>query len=639
MRKIAVIFFLLLTVPCLTSAQNINRRVDSLSMLVSSTPDTLLPRLFYEMSMDSRFTNSILGIQYALKAQNMACKLGDVYYQVKALQALAFNERISKMPDASIRHYKEALALAQEHDIRKLESECCNSLARIYQEQDSLELAYEYNDKAFDIAEELNDSLEWSDSYMNYGIILHSEKKYELAIGYLKESFELREKLFDHHTHDYIAPLWHIMDIYMETEEYHKAMNVARSILDGNTDNDWHELLSRVWYKMAQVYYKNSDLDSAVIVGRLSLRESIASMEPHRVDLVCKLLDSIYIAQGDYDSAAEICRDYIVICDTLFNIDLNYQIKTIQFTSEYLDHERYIAQERQNHRLSLAILAVIILSLIGSGWFFYVMMRRNRRIKRLNRILTNQRGEMDHSLRYAHALQRSVLPDAEDFGSVFSDKFLLYIPRDIVSGDFYWRFSDSRHEMLVVADCTGHGIPGAMLTMLGTTILHDIANSGVRGASQVLEKLRAQIKYLMAVNSLHKMQDGMDISLIIVDRQTMEMEYAGAFNNLVYIRNGEMKTIKACRCPIGAYIIDVPFKSDRLQLQKDDEIYLMSDGYSSQFGGEDNSKLGQRKLLEMILANHQTTMEQLGAFLKDYFYEWKGSCDSVDDVTIAGFRV
>lgn len=622
----------------LANAQKKSHHLERLSQLASIAPDSLLPQIYYEMSMDASFTNSQLGIQYALKALDVASDLNNIYYQVKAFQALGFNERTIKISDASIKHYKEALALAQEHIISKLESQCNNNLAHIYEEIDSIDAAQNYTNKALKIANELQDSVEISNSYINIGIILHRIGKKKQAIEYLQESFELRKKYFDHYSQDYITPLWHIMDIYMEMEKYDKAKDVAHTILDENTDNDC-EILSRVWYKMAQVYYKNRNLDSAVVVGKLSLRESIESMEPHRVDLICKLLDSIYIAQGDYDNAAKICQKYIVICDSLFNKELNNQIKTIQFTSEYLNYERYIDQEKQNNRLSLSILSLLLFALIGSGCFLYVSRRRDLKIKRLNRFLTRQRGEIEHSLRYAHALQRAVLPDQEDFGSVFSDKFLIYIPCDIVSGDFYWRYNDLHHEMLVVADCTGHGVPGAMLTMVGTSILHDIANTGIRDAAIVLEKLRTQIKYMMAVNSDYKMHDGMDISLIVVNKHNMKMEFAGAYNNLVYIRDGKINTLKASRCPIGEYLKDIAFESQILQLMKGDEIYLMSDGYSSQFGGERESKIGQKKLLDMILANHNNSMEELATILKNYFYQWKGQLESVDDVTIAGFRV
>ncbi len=619
--------------------QSVLRAIDSLEATLSQVPDTALPRVYAELSYLARFSNPIIGIRYALQAMDASEDFGNEYYMVESRNLLALNERFAKMLNESADHYEQALRLAQKFKNQHQVAQCYNNIARININLGDFDHAKVMNDSAFIVAKACDDSLAISNAYLNLGLLMHQRGKSELALGYLKESYQIRTRILSKHDSEGLLPLWHMADIYVEMGDYDNAKAMMYMNFDNEQLSNWHDFSSRLWYKLAQIYYRTGMLDSAVYSGLQALEYSNSCYDVQKIENTCKLLNSIYIAMNDYESASKISSDFVSICDTLYNQQLSEQLMTIQFSDAYQQNNKDYRSEKFNRMVSVIMLLFAIVALLGSGYFFMQMVMKNRHIRSMNKELSQKRKSTEYSLRYAHAFQMAIQPMQENFGEVFSDKFLLYIPRDIVSGDFFWRYTDDNYEMLVVADCTGHGVPGAMLTMLGTSILQDIASRGLRKSGDILEELRARIKYMMRVNSKSKMQDGMDISMIVIDRSTMMLDFAGAYNNLVFIRDGELFEIKASRCPIGEYIMERPFVSQYFQLKKGDCLYMMSDGFASQFGGDDNHKYSNRRLLKLLLDHHTEPMADFCAYLTNHFHEWRGENEQIDDVTVAGFRV
>ncbi|MCQ2253241.1 MAG: tetratricopeptide repeat protein, partial [Bacteroidales bacterium] len=587
-----------------------------------------------------KYNYPLQGIQYAVKSMDVAEAMDDRVYAVKSRISLAFCERFAVLTEASISHYEEALERAREYGLVVLEADCHNGISRMLLEKGRYDEALKRNGEAFRLAMIANDSSLLSTAYLNLGLIMKAQKKNELAIQYLKESYNLRTKFMADNCNELLIPLWHLSDLYFEQGEFDKAKDFLYMYINNymNFRNE-PELMSRIWQKISQIYYKTDMLDSAVVAGNMSLFQSLECRDLKRVENACKLLDSIYLAQGNVKRAADVTLGFINTCDTMFSSEFDNQLKKIHYSTEYIENERDIQTQRYNLMRWAIVLGIAVLALVLCGILYAMSMRRNRRIDNLHSELRSKRAIMDKSLLYAKSIQMAVQPEIEDFGTVFSEKFLIYIPRDIVSGDFFWKFSDDRYEMLAVADCTGHGIPGAMLTMLGTSTLLDIASQGKRNSGDILNELRDRIKFMMGVNSDRRMMDGMDISLMVIDKESMVLDFAGAFNSLFYIRDGKFQELRANRCPIGEYVVEKPFKSQYLQLQKDDYIYVMSDGYGSQFSEVSDRKITQGLLQKLILEHHREPMSDFRDFLVEFFLNWKGNSDQIDDVTIAGFRV
>ncbi|MCF6184899.1 MAG: SpoIIE family protein phosphatase, partial [Bacteroidales bacterium] len=213
--------------------------------------------------------------------------------------------------------------------------------------------------------------------------------------------------------------------------------------------------------------------------------------------------------------------------------------------------------------------------------------------KAKDKIEKQQKNIMD-SIHYAGRIQEAVLPPDEFLNRILGEHFVLFRPRDIVSGDFYWATQRGDKTVIVAADCTGHGVPGAFMSMLGISFLNEIVNKEeILQANIILNRLRENVKKsLRQTGKENEAKDGMDIALCIIDKKEMKIQYAGAYNPLLIIRNEEISRIKADRMPIGIYLREKEsFTNNIIDIHKGDLLYIFSDGYVDQFGGETDSKI------------------------------------------------
>ncbi len=275
--------------------------------------------------------------------------------------------------------------------------------------------------------------------------------------------------------------------------------------------------------------------------------------------------------------------------------------------------------------------------------------QRNMAIDQKDEIL-RQKEEMTESILYAKRIQMAMLPSADIIIKNFTDSFILFKPRDIVSGDFYW--SDDWDDRLIVcaADCTGHGVPGALMSMIGIAYLNEISgNEEIQSAATVLNRLRYRV-----IQSLHQTgkdgeaKDGMDISLAIVAKDKKndlyELNFAGAHNPLYYTVKEEGKCaineLKADRMPIGIYSAEMKdFTDHHVMLPAGTAFYLFSDGYADQFGGEKEKKLKYRKFREILAENAHKPMEEQKLILDEFHNHWKGNLEQIDDIVVIGMHL
>jgi serine phosphatase RsbU (regulator of sigma subunit) len=226
--------------------------------------------------------------------------------------------------------------------------------------------------------------------------------------------------------------------------------------------------------------------------------------------------------------------------------------------------------------------------------------------------------------------------------NAFSDHFVFYKPRDIVSGDFYWIGEDSNHIFFTVADCTGHGVPGAFMSTLGISTLNEIiTNRSDLHAHTVLNLLRAKIK-----TSLHQTgkegeaADGMDIAFCILHKNRKSLEFSGAYNPLFIFQGGEIKEYKADRMPIGIYVGEKEsFTNFEINVNSGDIIYIFSDGFADQFGGPEGSKYKKASLKKFLHTIAHLPMEEQGILLEKEFERWRGKDEQIDDIAILGIRI
>ncbi|MCW3786059.1 response regulator [Plebeiibacterium sediminum] len=243
------------------------------------------------------------------------------------------------------------------------------------------------------------------------------------------------------------------------------------------------------------------------------------------------------------------------------------------------------------------------------------------------------------SMYYAQRIQNATLPHKTYLDNLMEDYFVIYKPRDIVSGDFYLVNEVNDQLLLVAADCTGHGVPGALMSMMSMAFIKEIiAVEKVNSPAQILNKLRKTIISTFYSPGTDEISDGLDASLVLIDKKSNTMKFAGANLPIYLIRKQELIEIKGNRMPVGSYPRQTPFTCHVINLQHNDCIYLFSDGFADQFGGAQNRKMMNSQFKEALLKYHKQKMTDQKTNLQQFFDQWKGYNEQVDDILLMGYR-
>ncbi len=296
-----------------------------------------------------------------------------------------------------------------------------------------------------------------------------------------------------------------------------------------------------------------------------------------------------------------------------------------------------------NISISLAIFILII---------FFMIRAMRKILNKENELTVNlieskyelekKNKETADSINYAKTIQDSILPLKSNIYRTFKDSFVLFLPKDIVSGDFYWFKKIGNNIYLAAADCTGHGVPGALMSMIGNTLLNDIVSREENiPPSKILELLNLEvISTLKQNNKLHSSKDGMDIALCSIDKKNNILYYSGAYRPLYIIRKKELIIIKANSFSIGGFDRSIKeFTNHKVQLLKGDIIYLFSDGFADQFGGDHDKKYLIKKFKGLLLEIHTLDMQLQKEFLLNEFHNWKGNQGQIDDILIFAIKI
>ena len=255
--------------------------------------------------------------------------------------------------------------------------------------------------------------------------------------------------------------------------------------------------------------------------------------------------------------------------------------------------------------------------------------------------LLEQRKELLASIKYASFIQEAILPDSKYLDKVLNEYFILYLPRDIVSGDFYYCTKIENFTIAAAGDCTGHGVPGALMSIMGASFLNEIiSGKGPWKASRILNLLRERVmKALHQTGRYEENKDAIDMALCVFNEDTGELQYSGANNPLYHIRDKKLTEIKADKMPVGINAInEESFTNHTVNLISDDMVYIFSDGYADQFGGEYGKKFKYTPLKELIIEISDQELHTQKKILAEKFFKWKGKEEQVDDILIFGIK-
>jgi len=286
--------------------------------------------------------------------------------------------------------------------------------------------------------------------------------------------------------------------------------------------------------------------------------------------------------------------------------------------------------------------------------------RAEEKIRKQHMLVLQQKQAITDSISYAKRIQRASLPSPPYLDNILSDYFTIFKPKDIIGGDFYWVREIDSYKVVIVADCTGHGVPGALMSMLGVTLLNEqFRTFGIREPGVILGHLRNKVKEILAQEgSVNDQMDGMDMAIAIIDHEKKELQFAGANRPLFMFRKKEqlagaesiphssledddyeLYVIKGDKQPIGVHWEENEFTNHLIKLQEHDSLYLFSDGIVDQYGGEKRKKFKAPNFMKLLLSVQTEPMKDQKILIEDAFNEWRGSNEQIDDVCVIGLRV
>jgi serine phosphatase RsbU (regulator of sigma subunit) len=345
------------------------------------------------------------------------------------------------------------------------------------------------------------------------------------------------------------------------------------------------------------------------------------------------------------------CMIAIVLFDRLVVIRTYLGLVTLLFLALLLymkDHEGLVVLSPERAKVQGMINIIILFSFFLITLTFFLFFKKDnfryqKAIVEQKKLVQEKQKEIIDSINYAKRIQEALMPAPAYWDTYLPDSFVFYKPKDIVAGDFYWMETVQNGELLffAIGDCTGHGVPGAMVSVVCSNALNrSLLEFGLTGTAEILDKTRELVIATFRKSS-QEVKDGMDISLCRLNTRTRELEWSGANNPLWYIRKGEkdLSKILPDKQPVGEFAQQTPFTAHRLNLAPGDLLYMFSDGYADQFGGLKGKKYKYKQLEDLLVSLAGEPMPRQKQQLNDHFEAWRGQLEQLDDVCVLGIRI
>jgi serine phosphatase RsbU (regulator of sigma subunit)/Tfp pilus assembly protein PilF len=562
-------------------------------------------------------------LMYLIRMEEKAKKIGDKKSIVNANSNMGSVYIFMKNNAKAKQHYEMALKIAEITGDSSLIVSSLSNIGHIYSSMQEYEKAMEINLKILPFLEKTNNQYGLGILYTNIAQIFYRQKKYDVAIRYYTLSKEA--SLAANDKSSVSISLNNIGSILHEEGKYLEALDFYKQSLKIATDiND----------------------------NRVMLASS-------------QSISEIYAILGNYEAAYKYHLQYSSVNDILLNeektkaiaeMSAKYDIDKKQKEIELLNKEKEkqeavtIVELKRKNTIMFFVFLGFLLVVIFSAFLF----RRFKITKAQKLIIEKKNKEINDSISYAKRIQEAILPTGDEFSIAFPESFILYKPKDIVSGDFYWIGANpNRHPsienkngwkltnpLIAAVDCTGHGVPGSLMSMMGNSLLNKIADTyKISKPNEILNQLRIEIVNSLKQNTDNNNKDGMDMALCAFYDD--KIEFSGANNPLYIVRkDGNFEKIKGDKMPIGFFTGEQKsFTNHEIKTEKGDCVYIFTDGYPDQFGGKENKKFKYTPLEKLLCSIHKKSFADQKQILNDTIEKWKGNNEQTDDILIIGIRV
>ncbi|MBL4593745.1 MAG: tetratricopeptide repeat protein [Flavobacteriales bacterium] len=615
--------------------------------------------------------NTQQALTYYLKSLDLAQKIGEIDLKASTLNnSGSVYVKIGEIGKGLDLYHKSLKIREQQKDNKGVAQSLVN-VGAVYRGQGDWAQAKKYYLRSLKISEQIGNKNVIALCLNNIGYISYLSEDFEEGMDYFKRSLKIREELGD--KKNIANSCSNMANIFFKQNKLEKALEMNIRSLKISQEIKNRNGVSESLSKIGAIYLKQNRLNLALDYGVKSMGIANELGFPKMIKSSSILLSKIYEKQGKGMKALEMYKLYIQMKDSVNNESTQKATAKQQAKYEYekqkviddAEHDKQLAieQEEKGKQQILTYstgggLALVIVFLI----FVFNRLRVTKKqklvieeqkieveqqkevVEEAHSELEEKNQEIMDSIIYAKRIQSAILPPAKVVKKYLKESFILYKPKDVVAGDFYWMESvaptGNKKEIKVLfaaADCTGHGVPGAMVSVVCNNALNrSVREHGLTDPGEILTKTR-DIVIAEFEKSEEDVKDGMDIALCSLEG--MKLQYAGAHNPLWIIRKGEILETKANKQPIGQFDHPEPYITHSFDLEKGDSIYIFSDGYVDQFGGEKGKKFKSNAFRELLLSIQDKAMEDQKTIIDDTFETWKGSLEQIDDVCVIGVRI
>jgi serine phosphatase RsbU (regulator of sigma subunit) len=567
------------------------------------------------------------------------------------------------------------------------EAKAIENIAIVYSHQDLFEQALVLKLEALDIRLKHGDSINLHRSYNNIAVSYADAKAYKEALKYYLKAVECVKILKQKHSFNLYYN--NIGDVYLQLGEYDSAYIYFNKSLPYSIEENDRQIEADSYHYLGDYYATIGNINKAIEFYEKSyvIFEELRII--YEIEDIAASLHRVYAQTKNFEKAYEMHVLLKQMADSANSIETIQKLTGIEKHAAFEKEEKeqqFIHQlELHKQKLIRNYAMVLVLAFVV---LVIVLIRSNIRKKKHNRELKEQRREIqqqneeiltqhdkilhiNHELEYqkkelethrkntldgliyAEHIQSSLLPDKSQFNEHFNEYFLFYRPKDIVSGDFYWLKSYDNASLIALSDCTGHGVPGAFMSVMGISFLNELVQkSDPANPAALLELLRQQVKQTLnpelktnkSANYIDlylsfKIKDGMDMALCFFDHHKLTLTFSGANTPILIVRDGTLINLKPNDNPIGAYLQETPFLNQTIQLIKGDMVYMFTDGYYDQYGGTKNKKFYVEPFINLLKDISGLTCSKQNSVLAKTLDMWQGVYEQIDDITVMGLRV
>lgn len=557
-----------------------------------------------------------------------------------------------------LNRYKEALAYYRDateffKNAKKIKEEMSATMgvANVYSSMKSYELSLKYYNQCLNYYEEVGDSVYLSYVLTNVSEVYSILNQFDNELKYQRKSLAIKERLNDDYSLVYSYS--NMAGLMQRSNKKDSALYFANKAIETSIKINNQEFLTTSYQALGEVYYHYKQYTEAAFYYQKALEIAQKLKNQKSEGSLLKALAETQIQLGDYKNASQYLLQFIDVNDSINGLEMQKAFSELQTQYETDKKEKEISlltekgKKRQLVIYSVVVVAILFLLLSFVLYNRFRLKRktavelelRNNEIQHQKHLVDEKQKEILDSINYAKRIQFALLAHEEFLKKYLPEHFVLFKPKDIVSGDFYWATKKDDFFYLAVCDSTGHGVPGAFMSLLNISFLNEAINEkNILTPHEVLNHVRKRIS-----ESIDGGKDGMDAILLKIPvgfakMNTISVEYAAANNSPVLVQSNKLQVLPKDKMPVGAGEKTDSFSLHVIQLQKGDSLYIYTDGYADQFGGPNGKKFKYKQLDELVLSNVSLPLNSQVQILQQKFDEWKGNLEQVDDVCVIGLR-